>query len=88
MYGGMCEDAEMQESLVSRSISSIDQVLFLRLCHLIKCLTLIRLIAATISIRLLGRPTSKLPMYCKKTMSRVREFVARDDVCMCDHFHS
>lgn len=29
------------------------------------CLTLILLIAATISIRLPGRPTSKLPMYCK-----------------------
>ncbi len=33
--------------------------------HIFKRLTLILLIAATISIRLPGRPTSKLPMYCE-----------------------
>lgn len=36
-----------------------------KVCVLQGNLTLILLIAATISIRLPGRPTSKLPMYCK-----------------------
>lgn len=94
-----CEVAETQESLVS--FSSIDQVLFFswsrvqfsgqrERCVQSKCLTLIRLIAATISIRLLGRPTSKLPIYCK-TVRWVREFVAprsaRENVCIYDDFY-
>lgn len=41
--------------------------------YIFTSLTLILLIAATISIRLPGRPTSKLPMYCKNVRERLKD---------------